>query len=82
VLKATNVDGVYSADPKLEPSATRYERLTHDEALAGNLKVMDATAFALARENGMPIIVFSIGAPGAITAVLKGEGRATTVASA
>jgi len=80
VLKATNVDGVYSADPKSDPKATRYDRLTHDEALTRNLKVMDATAFALARENGMPIIVFSIGAPGAITAVLKGEGRATTVA--
>jgi len=82
VLKATNVDGVYSADPKSDPTATRYDRLTHDEALTRNLKVMDATAFALARENGMPIIVFSIGASGAITAVLKGEGRATTVAGA
>jgi uridylate kinase len=82
VLKATNVDGVYNADPKTDPAAVRYDRLTHEEAIVGNLKVMDATAFALARENGMPIIVFSISAPGAVTAVLKGEGRATTVAGA
>jgi uridylate kinase len=60
VLKATNVDGVYSADPKKDKSAKRYDRLTHGEALARDLKVMDATAFALARENQMPIIVFSI----------------------
>jgi uridylate kinase len=80
VLKATNVDGVYSADPKKDKSATRYDRLTHSEALARNLKVMDATAFALARENQMPIIVFSIREPGAIAATLKGQGRATIVA--
>jgi uridylate kinase len=79
VLKATNVDGVYSADPKKDKAATRYERLTHEEAMARDLKVMDATAFALARENRMPIIVFSIGEAGAVTAVLRGEGRATTV---
>ncbi|MGE0750917.1 MAG: UMP kinase [Variibacter sp.] len=80
VLKATNVDGVYSADPKKDKSATRYDRLTHSEALARNLRVMDATAFALARENQMPIIVFSIREPGAIAATLKGQGRATIVA--
>jgi uridylate kinase len=79
VLKATNVDGVYTADPKKDPSARRYERLTHQEAFARELKVMDATAFALARENGMPIIVFSILEPGAITAVLNGCARATVV---
>ncbi len=60
VLKATDVDGVYSADPKKDRSAKRYERLTHQEAIERHLKVMDATAFALARENRMPIIVFSI----------------------
>src|SRR5207302_2360205 len=60
VLKATNVDGVYSADPKKDRNAKRYDRLTHQEAIERNLKVMDATAFALARENRMPIIVFSI----------------------
>ena len=79
VLKATNVDGVYSADPKLDPKASRYERLTHQEAIDRSLKVMDATAFALARENRIPIIVFSIGQQGAIEAVLRGKGRSTTV---
>ena len=79
VLKATNVDGVYSADPKKDPKATRYDRLTHEEAIQRDLKVMDATAFALARENHMPIIVFSIREPGAIAAVLDGRGRATFV---
>jgi uridylate kinase len=79
VLKATNVDGVYSADPKRDPAAKRYERLSHQEAIEKNLKVMDATAFALARENRMPIIVFSIGEPGAIAKVLSGKGVATVV---
>jgi uridylate kinase len=79
VLKATNVDGVYSADPKKDPKAKRYEKLTHQEALQQDLKVMDATAFALARENRMPIIVFSIRDEGAIEAVLRGKGRATFV---
>jgi uridylate kinase len=79
VLKATNVDGVYSADPKKDPQATRFERLTHQEAIARDLKVMDATAFALARENRIPIIVFSIREQGAIEAVLRGKGRSTTV---
>jgi uridylate kinase len=81
VLKATNVDGVYSADPKKVPNATRYDHLTHGEAIERDLKVMDATAFALARENRMPIIVFSIREPGAITAALNGQGRATVVRS-
>ncbi len=79
VLKATNVDGVYSADPKKDPSASRFERLTHQEAIERDLKVMDATAFALARENRIPIIVFSIREQGAIAAVLRGKGRSTTV---
>lgn len=79
VLKATNVDGVYSADPKRDKNAKRYDRLTPQEAIEKDLKVMDATAFALARENRMPIIVFSIGGQGAIEAVLRGKGRATIV---
>lgn len=79
VLKATDVDGVYSADPKKDRKAKRYARLTHQEAIERDLKVMDATAFALARENGMPIIVFSIRVPGAIEAVLRGKGRTTVV---
>jgi uridylate kinase len=80
VLKATNVDGVYDADPKQHSSARRYERLSPREALERNLKIMDSTAFALARENGMPIIVFSIREPGAVESVLRGKGRATIVA--
>jgi uridylate kinase len=79
VLKATNVDGVYSADPKQDPKAKRYERLTHEEAISRELKVMDATAFALARENRIPIIVFSVRERGAIEAVLRGAGRSTIV---
>jgi uridylate kinase len=79
VLKATDVDGVYSADPKKDKNAQRYERLTHQEAIERNLKVMDATAFALARENRIPIIVFSIREAGAIAAVLGGSGRSTIV---
>ena len=79
VLKATDVDGVYSADPKRDKSAKRYDRLTPGEAIERNLKVMDATAFALARENRMPIIVFSIREKGAIAAVLRGQGRSTVV---
>jgi uridylate kinase len=79
VLKATNVDGVYSADPKKDPKAKRYAKLTHQEAIERDLKVMDSTAFTLARENRMPIIVFSIREPGAIAAVLRGEGHATVV---
>lgn len=80
VLKATQVDGVYTADPKRDPAAKRYERLTHDEAIAQNLAVMDTAAFALARENRIPVIVFSIGEPGAIASVLAGGGRSTLVA--
>jgi uridylate kinase len=79
VLKATDVDGVYTGDPKRDKNAKRYERLTPGEAIERDLKVMDATAFALARENRMPIIVFSIREKGAIAAVLRGKGRSTIV---
>jgi uridylate kinase len=79
IMKATQVDGIYSADPKKDPAATRYDTLTHDEAIAKNLAVMDTAAFALARENRIPIIVFSIAEPGAIRAALEGKGRATHV---
>ena len=81
VLKATDVDGIYSADPKKDKGAKRYERLTHAQALEHDLKVMDATAFALARENRMPIIVFSIRNKDAIGAALRGEGSSTIVES-
>ncbi|WP_298882467.1 UMP kinase [uncultured Bradyrhizobium sp.] len=80
VLKATNVDGVYSADPKQDPSAKRFDRLTHSQAIEGGYKVMDATAFALARETSLPIIVFSIAEPGSIGAILRGIGHGTVVA--
>jgi uridylate kinase len=80
VLKATNVDGVYSTDPKKDPAAKRFDRLTHAQAIEGGYKVMDATAFALARETSLPIIVFSIAEPGSIGAVLQGNGRGTVVA--
>lgn len=80
VLKATNVDGVYSADPKLDKTAKRFERLTHSQAIEGGYKVMDATAFALARETSLPIIVFSIAESGSIGAILDGTGNGTIVA--
>jgi uridylate kinase len=80
VLKATNVDGIYSADPKKDPSAKRFDRLTHSEAIEGGYKVMDTTAFALARETSLPIIVFSIAEPGSIGAILRGTGHGTVVA--
>jgi uridylate kinase len=80
VMKATQVDGVYTADPKKDPTATRYIELTHDEAIQRNLAVMDTAAFALARENAIPIIVFSIQEDGAILDALQGRGRFTLVA--
>lgn len=79
VLKATQVDGVYSADPKLDPTAERFERLTHDEAIARDLKVMDTAAFALARESRLSLIVGSVHAPSSISAILDGSARATHV---
>ena len=79
VLKATQVDGVYTADPKKDPNAKRYERITHGEAIEQNLAVMDTTAFALARENAIPIVVFSIAEPQAISNALEGRGRSTIV---
>ncbi|MBV8577089.1 MAG: UMP kinase [Acetobacteraceae bacterium] len=81
VLKATNVDGIYSADPKKDRSAKRFDRLTHAQAIEGGYKVMDATAFALARETSLPIIVFSIAQGGSISAILRGTGHGTVVAS-
>lgn len=80
LMKGTSVDGIYSADPKLVPSATRYERLRYLDVLSQDLKVMDAAAITLARENGIPIIVFSIKTPGAFVEVLQSKGRSTIVA--
>ena len=79
LLKGTQVDGVYSADPRKNPHAERYVTLTYLDMLARDLAVMDAAAISLARENKLPIIVFNIHEPGAFTAVMKGEGLFTTV---
>ena len=79
VLKATKVDGVYSADPKTDPSATRYTRLSFDEAMTQNLGIMDATAFALCRDQKLPIKVFSIFKHGALRRVVMGEDEGTLV---
>ena len=79
VLKATNVDGIYSADPKKDPLATRYDRISFNEAISRNLKVMDSTAFALCRDQKLPINVFSIFKSGALKRVVLGEAEGTLV---
>jgi len=79
VLKATKVDGVYTADPKKDPTATRYATITFDEAMSRNLEVMDATAFALCRDQKLPVKVFSIFKPGALRAVVLGADEGTLV---
>ena len=79
VLKATKVDGVYSADPKKDPTATRYDKITFDEAMARNLGIMDATAFALCRDQKLPIKVFSIVKPGALKRAVLGHDEGTLV---
>ena len=79
VLKATKVDGVYTADPKKDPTATRYAQITFDEAIIRNLQVLDATAFALCRDQKLPIKVFSIFKPGALRRVVLGEDEGTLV---
>ena len=81
LLKATKVDGIYTADPKKDPTATMFEELTFDQALRANLKVMDATAFALCREQGLPIKVFNINKKGALRRVVMGENEGTLVHS-
>jgi uridylate kinase len=79
VLKATKVDGVYTADPKTDPDAKRYQRVTFDEAIARNLRVMDATALALCRDQKLPVIVFSLYKRGALRRVVMGEDEGTLV---
>ena len=79
ILKATQVDGVYDADPKRDPSAKRFERLTYMDVLSQDLRVMDASAISLARESDIPILVFSVHAPGALARVLRGEGTFTII---
>jgi len=79
LLKGTSVDGVYDRDPKLSPTATRFDTITYDKVLSDNLKVMDASAVALCRENRIPIVVFSIREKGNVARVLGGEGVQTIV---
>lgn len=82
LFKGTSVDGVYDADPKKVATATRYETVTYDTVLSANLKVMDASAVALCRDNNIPIVVFNIRERGNLARVLKGEATATTVQAA
>jgi uridylate kinase len=79
LMKGTQVDGVYSADPKLVPDAERYDRLTYLDVLARDLQVMDASAITLARDNRIPIVVFSIVEQGSFVDVLTGGGRSTVI---
>jgi uridylate kinase len=79
LLKGTKVDGVYSADPKKHPSATRFETITHEEVIAKDLRVMDTAAFALARDNGLPIIVYALDDKVGLKGVLAGKARSTRV---
>ncbi|MGB3753513.1 MAG: UMP kinase [Parerythrobacter sp.] len=79
LLKGTSVDGVYNSDPKANPQAKRFDTITYDQVLADNLKVMDATAVALCRENSIPIVVFSIRERGNVASVLAGTGTQTVV---
>ena len=80
LMKGTQVDGVYSADPKLEPNAERYDRLSYLDVIARDLQVMDASAITLARDNRIPIVVFSIVEQGSFVDVLTGGGRSTVIA--
>ena len=79
VLKATKVDGIYSADPKKDPHAKRFDRISFDEVISKNLAVMDATAFALCRDQKLPINVFSIFVPGTLKRIVLGENEGTLV---
>ncbi len=79
MLKATQVDGVYTADPRKDPNAKRYDRLTYLDVLSQDLQVMDASAISLSRENGIPIIVFDLHTPGAFAQVMRGEGTFTII---
>ena len=81
VIKGTKVDGVYTADPAKDKTARRYDRLTYNEALAGELGIMDGAAIALARDNDIPIIVFSIVEPGSLVDIVRGKGKSTLVDS-
>jgi uridylate kinase len=79
LFKGTQVDGVYDSDPKKNPDARRYDRISYDAVLTKNLKVMDAAAIALARDNRLPIIVFSLDEPNGLAGIVQGRGRFTLV---
>ncbi len=79
IFKGTQVDGVYSADPKKDKNAVRYDRLSHTEVLEKGLEVMDAAAVSLARDNNIPVVIFSIAEKGGLANTLQGKGRSTTV---
>jgi uridylate kinase len=79
ILKGTSVDGVYSADPKKDSNAQRFDKITFTEILKRDLKIMDAAAIALARDNGIPVVVFSIREPGSVLKTVQGKGRFTVV---
>lgn len=79
ILKGTRVDGVYTADPEIDQSATKYNTLTFDEAYENNLKVMDMTAFTLCKENGVPVVVFNMNEPGNLKKVIEGSEIGTLV---
>ena len=81
LMKGTSVDGIYAADPKQDPTAERFDRISYADVLNRNLKVMDTAAIALARDNAIPVIVFSIRAEGALSSVLEGSGRSTLVSA-
>jgi uridylate kinase len=81
ILKGTRVDGIYTADPEKDPTATKYETITYQECMSKNLKVMDMTAFTLCMENDLPIIVFDMNAPGNLMDVVMGKNVGTLVKS-
>jgi len=79
LLKGTQVDGVYDSDPRKNPDAKRFEKVSYQKVLADNLNVMDASAIALARDNGLPVVVFDLHKPGGFASVLSGNGKFTIV---
>ncbi len=79
MLKGTRVDGVYTADPEKDPTAVKFDEISYDEVLARGLKVMDVTATAMCRENGLPIVVFDMDTPGNLLKVIAGENIGTRV---
>ncbi|MBL0119209.1 MAG: UMP kinase [Saprospiraceae bacterium] len=81
ILKGTRVDGIFTADPEKDPTATKYDNITFDEVISKNLNVMDMTAFTLCRENNLPIIVFDINTPGNLARILSGEKLGTLVSN-